>query len=259
MLYYKVINNNHKKWVTFLHCITGDHLIFNNQIEEYSKHYNLLLIDLPAHGKSTEYKDKFFAKDVVDDIIAILNDLKISKTNIVALSLGTMITTYLLKYNKERINKIVFLGSAMGIANIFIKFAFNMFVKLKRILPRKIYLKAQIWCTIPRKCNKENRKILYSNAKKMKKECLYTWFDLLKEYFDKFDKEFLSIINDNNIYKLFIEGKHDYIFLNKVLKSISNNKYHELILFENCGHLCNLDDTKRFNNITLDFLNNNFK
>lgn len=47
MLYYEVIDNCKDKWIMFLHSIYENNDCFREKIDEYSKYYNLIFIDLP--------------------------------------------------------------------------------------------------------------------------------------------------------------------------------------------------------------------
>ena len=44
-----------KKTLFFLHGMTGDHTMFEEQVDYFVKDYNILLWDAPAHGKLLIY------------------------------------------------------------------------------------------------------------------------------------------------------------------------------------------------------------
>ena len=54
MLKYEIVNNQKQDWVVFVHGIAGSTLTWKKQVDDFSKQYNLLLLDLPGHGKNAD-------------------------------------------------------------------------------------------------------------------------------------------------------------------------------------------------------------
>ena len=53
MLHYsKHLNPKSKLWVTFVHGAGGSSSIWFKQLREFTKYFNVLLVDLRGHGKS---------------------------------------------------------------------------------------------------------------------------------------------------------------------------------------------------------------
>ncbi len=257
MVYYKRIENGKDEWVIFLHCICYDNTIFNLQIETFSKHFNILLIDLPGHGNSINYKDKFNVEDVIDDINKIIIDLNLKVVNIVGLSLGTIIAScFYLKYPKK-VNKLILLSCAFGLKNDILNNIFYFFNKVNILIPRDIYLHLFIYFIIPEKRNKKYRIEMYNNAIGMRKEQLKSWFLVFEEFFKKFDHSINNKIKDSKIKRLYIMGDKDKMWLPKINKSISNDNSSELVILKNTSHLCNLENVEAFNNKLIKFLVNN--
>ena len=50
MLKYELIDNQKEEWIVFVHGIGGSTKTWKKQIDDFSEHYNLLLLDLPGHG-----------------------------------------------------------------------------------------------------------------------------------------------------------------------------------------------------------------
>lgn len=256
MLYYEVLNNNKEKWVMMLHCICSNRTIFYNQIEEYSKYYNLILVDLPGHGKSSRYPLKFDYKDIIFDLVSILNELKIEKVNIVSLSLGAIIASYFTYLKPNRVDKLIFEGITAGFSIPVTKYMFLLFSKIKKAIPKKLYLKVIFYLIIPGKKYKKFRDELIKNALIMNKSHLFEWFNLISKYFFDFDKIIKDDLLKSTHLKLFIMGKNDYMFLGKVKKDIPNSLYNKVVVLDKCGHFCNIDCKEEFSKITVKFLNN---
>ncbi len=96
MLHYTTyLHSPESEWVTFVHGAGGSSSIWFKQIRDFSKHFNLVLIDLRGHGQSKKpiyEKLKQYSFDVIgDEVIEVLNHLKIEKTHFIGISLGTII------------------------------------------------------------------------------------------------------------------------------------------------------------------------
>lgn len=259
MLYYSFKDNQKKKTVLFLHCICEDSTIFDNQIERYSTEYNILCIDLPGHGNSISYSVHFTYIDIVEEIIFILDKLQLKQVDIVALSLGTIVTSYLMLQHPDRVRKVVMEGSAFGFPFAFLKYMLTLFNKIKIIFPRWLYLKLVIFFIIPKSGSKKYRKSMFQNAMNMDKKTLFCWFSLMEKAFYDFDKYLIEHINHNAIEKLYLIGENDFACLRKTKKSVLENEKNTLMVLKNCGHLCHIDQENTFSNISLSFLRDDDK
>ena len=71
----------------FLHGLTGDHNLFEKQIEYFENDYNIIVWDAPMHGKSRPYRD-FSYLNAIEDMKQILDDNHIEKVILIGQSLG---------------------------------------------------------------------------------------------------------------------------------------------------------------------------
>lgn len=167
-MYYKVINNSKDKWILLIHCICSNMHIFDSYIKELSLTYNILLLDLPGHGKSSEIK-KFSLKEVVEEIIKILDNENINKVDIWGISLGAIIANELEITCPERVSTMVLEGAAFGLKNkVYLKL-FNIFNKLNFLIPSRLYINIFINLVIRGKNRKQVTKIINEHKKEINK------------------------------------------------------------------------------------------
>ena len=241
MLKYKIIKSSDDyEYILFLHCICGDSSIFDKQVKELEKRFNILLIDLPYHGENINYEKELDFKNISEEIIKVLDENQIDKVNIIGLSLGAVVTNYICYYYKERVSKVIFLSAADGLKNNFLNKTFNLFCKLLVVLPYKLYIKAFIYCIIPQNYNRQYREQLYFNACKIGKANMNKCIKLLLLNFNNFNKYICEFLNSCDLEKIFVVGNKDYIFKNSVLKKIKENKYNKIILV-NKSHMLELN------------------
>ncbi len=95
--------------IVLIHGLTDDSSIWE-EIEQFLKKYQLILIDLPGHGKSMKFK-KFNWKVVVEEIDKVFEKEKIDEAVLVGFSLGGMSALKYASKNKKKIKGIVLISS----------------------------------------------------------------------------------------------------------------------------------------------------
>ena len=173
--------------MVFIHGVGLTHEIWQPQLD-FFKDYSNLSYDILGHGKSSLKKEKISFDDFSDQLIELLNELKIDKIHLIGFSIGSLIArNFATKFN-DRLKSLILLGS--------------------------IYKRSE-----------EQQKIVnsrFDQAKKelkLSKQALKRWFT--DEYLDKNPKtyeEISSILSSNNmsnflkVYELFVKHKNDEEF-----------------------------------------------
>ena len=83
-------------------------------IKDLSKKHLLILLDNRGLGYTTANDTKFDYKLFADDVIGLLDALKIQKTNILGYSMGSIITQELLMEYPQRFNKAIICASSVN-------------------------------------------------------------------------------------------------------------------------------------------------
>ncbi len=80
-------------------------------VEELAKDHQVIVLDLPGHGKSGKPENKeAYGVQMAEDVVLLLDHLKIAKAHLVGYSLGGMITMKLLALHPERIRSAAVCG-----------------------------------------------------------------------------------------------------------------------------------------------------
>lgn len=113
--------------VVFVHGAALDHSVWALQSRYFAHHgYNVLAVDLPAHGRSGgEPLNSFDALSAW--LIQILDVLEIKSAALVGHSMGSLITLYAAAHYPERVSALSLLGTAvpMPVAEPFLNAARN--------------------------------------------------------------------------------------------------------------------------------------
>ena len=253
MLKFKThINNKNKEWITFIHGFGGSSNIWYKQVRELSRYHNLLFIDLRGHGKSRNIPlgSDFNLLTACEDIIRVLNFLKIKNSHFVGISFGALLILKLLETHKKYINKSVLAGAITSF-NRFTRFLLLCVNLLKSVLPNMLLYKLFAYIIMPKSNHKESRRIFIQEAKVIDSKVFKQWLNLtsdLKKYILR-----LRPINFNK-YILFLSGKGDYLFSEDVREFASKNKMLSYCSIEGAGHVVNIDNPSIFNKRVIEYL-----
>ena len=254
MYYETILNDYSNDWVMFIHGLGGSINTWKKQLEDFSKKFNLLLIDLDGHGKSEciESKNTYKPEENIIQINNILIKENIKKVNIVSLSLGTLVALeFALKYPQKVASNIL----AGCIINLDTKrmALLNFIQKVKKYMPKNVLYNLFAMVMLPKNNHKLSRKIFIRESKKMNKKSFIEWINSID--LSKFKlNDYIESINKNNIPTLFITGNEDYLFLKGIRKLKYRIKDFNLKIINHCGHVCSIEKAENFNNISLNFL-----
>lgn len=255
MLYHTTYNHeSSNEWVTFVHGAGGSSTIWFKQIREFSKHFNVLLLDLRGHGKSKApiYKKlkNYSFKVIGDDIIQVLDHLKIKSTHFVGISLGTIIIREITERFPERTNSMI-LGGAIMKMNFRGQILMRLGDLLKSVIPYLLLYKLFAFIIMPKKAHKESRSLFINEAKKLYQKEFKRWFSLVSQV-----NPLLRFfrIKDSGVPTLYIMGAEDHMFLPSISKLVEDHKSSELFVIPDCGHVVNVDRPIVFNEESIRFL-----
>lgn len=82
--------DNTKETMFFLHGLTADHTMFEQQFPFFEKNFNLIAWDAPAHGQSRPYND-FNFENAAKGMKQILDECVVSKVILIGQSMGGFI------------------------------------------------------------------------------------------------------------------------------------------------------------------------
>jgi len=250
-----------KEWVTFVHGAGGSSAIWYKQIRAFQEHFNVLLLDLRGHGasnktKAATHKNAYTFQSIVDDVLEVMEHLKLINSHFVGISLGTIVIRKLAENHPEKVKSMI-LGGAILKMNFRSQILMRLGTIFKYILPYLVLYKFFAFVIMPRKNHKQSRNLFINEAKKVYKKEFIKWFKLTAEI-NPVLKWFRQV--ELNIPTLYIMGEEDYLFLPSV-KQVAENHYKtaKLFVFQNCGHVVNLDQAALFNQKVIAFIKNSLE
>jgi 3-oxoadipate enol-lactonase len=77
-------------WVTFAHSLATDASLFDAQAQALAERYRILRFDMRGHGRSLAPPRPYALPDLVEDVVALWDALRIERSHFVGLSIGGM-------------------------------------------------------------------------------------------------------------------------------------------------------------------------
>jgi pimeloyl-ACP methyl ester carboxylesterase len=244
-----------KPWVTFVHGAGGSSSIWFKQIRAFQKHFNLLLLDLRGHGDSKTSKrsqaKSYTFKSIAQDVLEVIDHLKIEKSHFVGISLGTIVIRQLAEMHPHRVASMI-----MGGAILKMNFRSQLLMRLgnvfKYILPYLVLYKFFAFVIMPKNNHKQSRILFINEAKKLYQKEFIKWFRLTAEI-NPVLKWFRQV--EINIPTFYIMGQQDYMFLPIVKEVVKNHsRSSQLKVIDNCGHVVNVEQANDFNKEAINFI-----
>lgn len=241
------------EWVVFIHGAGGSIATWKYQVEAFEPHFNLLLIDLRDHGKSKDiipHHEEYDFDIVATDVLYVIDHLGIDKAHFLSVSLGSVILQKLDEMRPHLPHKMVMAGGVFR-ATLAIKAFVHSAKGLNYILPYRTMYNIFSWIVMPRRNHRFSREIFRQQSRKLTPREYLKWVGLYKDFFRLlhrfFNKELQKL-------SLVVMGDQDHVFLQAAIRFVNTHQRAKLVVIEQCGHVCNIEQHERFNQEALAFL-----
>ncbi|MDC0565606.1 alpha/beta hydrolase [Candidatus Pelagibacter sp.] len=199
-----VFNNKEQSIpIVFVHGVGLTYEIWQPQLD-FFKDYSNLSYDILGHGKSSLTKQNISFNDFSDQLIELINELKIEKIHLVGFSIGSLVARNFATRYGERLRSLILLGS--------------------------IYKRSEQQQKIVNERFNQAKKEL-----KLSRQALKRWFTdkYLENNPDTYEK-ISSILSGNNmanflrVYELFVKHKNDEDFKKIQTKTLVMTGEHDV-------------------------------
>lgn len=106
-----------------LHGLTGNMLMYENEIDHLKNYFRVISLDSRGHGKSEKIPE-YTLKDHIQDVIALMDYLEIKKVHLMGISMGSYIAQGVAIIAPDRIDKLLLVsakshGGSSSMARLF--------------------------------------------------------------------------------------------------------------------------------------------
>jgi 3-oxoadipate enol-lactonase len=103
--------------ILLTHGVGSTCRMWDEQVEEFTGRYQLILWDLPGHGQSEPSRRAVTANSLTRDILAILNTIEATRVVLVGLGSGGLIALRFWHELPDRVRGLVLIGTMPGLRN----------------------------------------------------------------------------------------------------------------------------------------------
>jgi 3-oxoadipate enol-lactonase len=254
-IYYEVQGNvNAAETLVFLNGLTQSTLAWFFCLPFFKDNYRIILMDFIFQGQSDKTGDVRDFDQHADDVIAVLDQEKISKINLIGLSYGSLVAQHFAVNHPQKVNKLVLLATFAHKTPIFNSIELSwwraletggyslMFDTMMPFVLSEDYHNQPI---IPIEMLKKSREDLNSNAQAI--------FNLMRATKDRDD--YRGELKHIKAPTLIIQGEKDQLLpvylAQEVQRNISGSK---LEIIKGAGHTLNLERVSEVCTLILGFL-----
>lgn len=245
--------------IIFIHSYLWDKDMWKPQMDELSKKYRCIFVDLWAHGESDELEDikEYSLEELTEDVIEFANKLELKTFNYIGLSVGGMIGGHLLKKYPERIKKCVIMDSYLGEEPSETKeLYFNMLGTIEQLkfIPEQLIEKISPMFFSMEKTdlNKELNIEFKETLRNIPKENIQTIVALGRGIFGR--KNILSTLKNTTSDLYFVVGEGDIPRPVSEALEMSNLANKKLFIIKEAGHISNIENPVDATKILLEIL-----
>jgi pimeloyl-ACP methyl ester carboxylesterase len=255
MLHYRAITNEQfNNWVVMIHGAGGSIEVWYRQVADFARHFNVLLVDLVGHGGSAgkAIVDGFNFSNAADQVMEVVNHLKIEKCHFMGLSLGSIVVRFIAQKHPQRVLSMVLAGAVTKIS-LRLKALLHLTTTFKNVVPYRILRNIFAKFIIPQPKYSKSKSMFLSSAEKMPFESFTSWLKLSNGLAARVKSLFEEHVS---IPTLYVMGEDDKLFLKHVRRTVSNSPGDNvsLAIVPNAGHVCNIDNKSYFNQLSIDFI-----
>lgn len=255
MLHYELhYRDEQTPWMVFIHGAGGSLVTWKHQVREFRHLFNLLLIDMRDHGKSKDISpayDDYDFEIITDDIIDVLNFLEVDRAHFLSLSLGSIILQKLHERRPEMVHSMIMAGGVFK-ADWKIHLFAHSGKFLSYFLPFRWIYDMFSLIVLPRKNHQPSRRLFRLQSQKLSPKEFLKWLGLYRDFFKVVKRFYRKKLETAS---LVVVGSQDHVFIHAA-KRFAGKQAHlaQLAIMEGCGHICNIEQARQFNQIVLSFL-----
>lgn len=236
--------------VVLTHGATIDHRTWNPQLKALEENYRILLWDVRGHGQSQPIGDDFTIALAADDLLAILDKVKVKKAALVGQSMGGNIAQELVFRHPDRVSAMFLLGCACNTWKLtsFEKFQMKFWIPIMEKYPSGM-LRSQ-YATRSSLDPKVQEYILEASDKTIK-----------SGNYNRIWNGLSLCLHPEPDYRIecplmLTHGEHDNLGnFKKVMPLWAwRDPLARYVVIPNAGHVANQDNPKFFNQLLMDFL-----
>ncbi|MFN5296502.1 MAG: alpha/beta fold hydrolase [Flavobacteriales bacterium] len=247
-------DNPNADWVLMVHGAGGSTRTWKKQHDEFSKHYHVLLIDLPGHAGSatkTKDQDRYDFHWISARIWEVVDYYTTKPIHVVAVSLGSIVGMQMYEQRPAGVSSLLFAGPIVSL-NVKLRLLASTGLFIARIIGFRNFYSLMAKVVLPRKNHRKSREIFVRESKFLSIDEYRKWTAMYGKHLDQTLRNLFNF--EPQIPVLLLVGGQDHLFLKPTMQYASRFQNISIEVVQRCGHLVSLERADEFNRRCLDFL-----
>ena len=254
MLSYKTFpHDSASEWVVFIHGAGGSSAVWFKQLRDFRERFNIMLVDLRGHGRSSHYHGKgerYTLASISQDVIDVLEHENIESAHFVGVSLGTILIRQIVDMAPDRVDSVIYAGAVAGFTWS-ARSLISAGQALRFLIPFRLLYATFAWIIMPGRKAAESRRIFRREARRVAPDEFHRWIQLIPEVRRHLRLWSSSVAECRSLYLM---GGKDYLFLPPARRIAEQSRNAFLQVIDGVGHVCNIERPAVFNRMAIAFL-----
>lgn len=254
MLSYKTFRNEETDaWVVFIHGAGGSSAVWFKQLRDFRERFNILLVDLRGHGRSSSYHgtgERYTLTSISQDVLDVLTHEGIRSAHFVGVSLGTILIRQIVDMAPDRVDSVIYAGAVAGFTWS-ARSLISVGQTLRFLVPFRALYATFAWIIMPGRKAAEARRVFRREARQVAPEEFRRWLQLIPEVRRRLRQWSASVSECRTLYLM---GGRDFMFLPPARRMADKSRNAFLQVIDGVGHVCNIERPDLFNRTAIAFL-----
>ena len=231
-----------------------DHSVWDQQVNSYGNEFECIVFDNPGIGESLRAPKSgpLSIASIAEDVVELLEHLKPEPVHVSGLSLGSCVAQELVLARPDLV-KTLQLHGTWARADGYVRRKFQAQISLLQWLDLRAFYEINVLWFITPQYFRQYPDVVESQIDNIVKRA--DKHMVIQQYEADVDHDTLSRLHRVTVPTLVTVGSYDVaippLYSREVADAINGA---ELVIFEEGGHLHNVENPEQFNRVTLDFL-----
>lgn len=241
------------EWLVLIHGAGGSTVTWKRQVPVLGAVYNLLVVDLPGHGRMSERPNTETAytfDHIGERIWDVVDHLKLPRVHLLGVSLGTVIALSMREQRSEQVGCLVNGGAIVRLSTR-LKLLATASLTLAKVIGYPAFYRLSATIMMPRKNHEASRRVFIRESRFLSTDEFRKWTAMYRSL-NKTLKRLFAVASD--IPHLVVMGAQDHLFLDQAKLYAMLHDTVRLEVIPRCGHVVTIEQADRFNALCLEFL-----
>ena len=254
-LYHEIIENHPSKdWVVFVHGAGGSVRTWKYQMAAFKQHFNILLLDLRDHGDSQHLSAPFDGRYtfalLARDIVELMDYKGIDRAHFVGVSMGSIVIRWIFELAPELMQSMVLAGGVFRL-KLWIDLGLQLGIPIAKLLPFRFLSRSLSLLIMPQRNHQAARRIFLREADRIDPKAFHKWLNMTRSLGRELRHFFKKPLD---VKGLVVMGGQDHAFLKPAKRFTQRNPNFDLRIIPKCGHVCNIEAARTFNQLAVSWL-----